>query len=154
MRLKLLPLLLEWDMRQGPSPCPSVRQVVQFRPSSIRKVSSKGADAADLAGAPCAQACWYTYTHMHATCASTCTFWHTCTGLVAAIILLHPQPAAEVLPFRWLQFIHPVQAMTVCADIRTLCKSLQCVLTYTALCHTYLVCGELLLQAGHMLADC
>jgi hypothetical protein len=55
VRLKLLPLLLEWDVRQGPSPGPSLRPVVQFRPSSIRKVSSKGAEAADLAGVPTRQ---------------------------------------------------------------------------------------------------
>lgn len=40
VRLKLLPLLLEWDVRQGPRPAPSAG--VQFRPSGVRKVSSKG----------------------------------------------------------------------------------------------------------------
>jgi hypothetical protein len=51
VRLKLLPLLLEWDMRQGPHPGPS--SGVQFRPTGIRKVSSKGAD--DMSGVPARQ---------------------------------------------------------------------------------------------------
>lgn len=55
MRLKLLPLLLEWDVRQGPSPGPSLRPLVQFRPSSIRKVSSKGVEATELVGVPARQ---------------------------------------------------------------------------------------------------
>lgn len=55
MRLKLLPLLLEWDVRQGPSPGPPLRPLVQFRPTSIRKVSSKGVDAEQLTGVPTRQ---------------------------------------------------------------------------------------------------
>jgi hypothetical protein len=51
VRLKLLPLLLEWDMRQGPRPGPS--SGVQFRPTGIRKVSSKGAE--DAPGVPARQ---------------------------------------------------------------------------------------------------
>ncbi|KAF6255045.1 hypothetical protein COO60DRAFT_252798 [Scenedesmus sp. NREL 46B-D3] len=51
VRLKLLPLLLEWDVRQGPQPGPS--SGVQFRPTGIRKVSSKGAK--DTAGVPARQ---------------------------------------------------------------------------------------------------
>jgi hypothetical protein len=51
VRLKLLPLLLEWDMRQGPQPGPSAG--VQFRPTGIRKVSSKGAE--DMSGVPARQ---------------------------------------------------------------------------------------------------
>lgn len=42
VRLKLLPLLLEWDVRQGPQPSSS--SGVQFVPTSIRKVSTRGAD--------------------------------------------------------------------------------------------------------------
>lgn len=42
VRLKLLPLLLEWDVRQGPRP--SSLSGVQFRPTSIRQVSAKGAE--------------------------------------------------------------------------------------------------------------
>jgi hypothetical protein len=45
VRLKLLPLLLEWDVRQGPCPAPAVRSLVQFRPIAISKVSSKGLEA-------------------------------------------------------------------------------------------------------------
>lgn len=55
VRLKLLPLLLEWDVRQGPRPGPSLQAQVQFRPSSIRKVSSRGADAEDITGVPTRQ---------------------------------------------------------------------------------------------------
>ncbi|WIA12096.1 hypothetical protein OEZ85_012172 [Tetradesmus obliquus] len=51
VRLKLLPLLLEWDMRQGPQPSPS--SGVQFRPTGIRKVSSKGAE--DMSSVPARQ---------------------------------------------------------------------------------------------------
>lgn len=43
VRLKLLPLLLEWDVRQGPRPPPG--SGVQFRPSAVRKVSTKGTPA-------------------------------------------------------------------------------------------------------------
>lgn len=42
VRLKLLPLLLEWDVRQGPQPGPSLG--VQFRPTAIKQVSSRGAE--------------------------------------------------------------------------------------------------------------
>jgi hypothetical protein len=46
-RLRLLPLLLEWDLRQGPQAfrTPSSRRAaggVQFRPTAIRKVSTRG----------------------------------------------------------------------------------------------------------------
>lgn len=51
VRLKLLPLLLEWDVRQGPQPQPSAG--VQFRPTGIRKVSGKGAE--DNSGVPARQ---------------------------------------------------------------------------------------------------
>jgi hypothetical protein len=51
VRLKLLPLLLEWDVRQGPSPAPAVRSLVQFRPIAISKVSSKGMEASGPAAA-------------------------------------------------------------------------------------------------------
>jgi hypothetical protein len=40
--VKLLPLLLEWDVRQGPTAGPS--SGVQFRPTGIRKVSGRGVE--------------------------------------------------------------------------------------------------------------
>jgi hypothetical protein len=74
VRLKLLPLLLEWDVRQGPAASlpllsPAAASPggggggglqlqppgVQFRPTGIRKVSSKGADAAANTGLPSRQ---------------------------------------------------------------------------------------------------
>ena len=49
VRLKLLPLLLEWDVRQGPAPPPSAG--VQFRPSAIKAASKVGAAKAGAAAA-------------------------------------------------------------------------------------------------------
>lgn len=54
VRLKLLPLLLEWDVRQGPTPSPS--SCVQLRPVSIRSISKRGGGAGG--GGAAEQAPW------------------------------------------------------------------------------------------------
>ncbi|KXZ54462.1 hypothetical protein GPECTOR_4g1013 [Gonium pectorale] len=41
VRDKLRPLLMEWDMRQGPDPHASVRGLLEFRPRRIKQVASK-----------------------------------------------------------------------------------------------------------------
>jgi hypothetical protein len=55
VRLKLLPLLLEWDVRQGPAASLALPRQVQFQPTGIRKVSSRGVDNGGNARVPARQ---------------------------------------------------------------------------------------------------